>query len=269
MRIEEYIQLTDMEVISKVSSGEKALYELIIRRYNPYLFKIGRSYGFDQPDTEDLMQDAFISAYTNLEKFEKRSTLKTWLVKIMLHLCYQRKKKLSFKNEYPSGTIETNSHTPMFANNNSNTGKVIVNNELKHILENALLEIPEDYRMVFTLRELNGMNTRETADALNITEANAKVRLKRAKGMLRTEIKKMYSPEEIFEFNLIYCNRIVENVLKDIHRKKDPKEKLGFLSSFHLPGFLPMNFKLNYWKDLFRRKISILKNLSHGQKNIY
>lgn len=256
MRIKEFEQLADLEIISKVLSGEKALYELIIRRYNPYLFKIGRSYGFDQPDTEDLMQDAFISAYSNLANFENRSTLKTWLVKIMLNHCYQRKKKLSFKNEFPSSTIETNPETPMFTNNNSNTGKRIMNNELKHILEKALLEIPEDYRMVFTLRELNGMNTRETAGALNITEANVKVRLNRAKSMLRTEIKKMYSPEEIFEFNLIYCDRIVENVLKDINEKKAPKQKSGFLPHFKFPGFLNMNFRLNFWKDQSRKKIN-------------
>ena len=102
-----------------------------------------------------------------------------------------------------------------------NTGKTIMNNELKHILEEALLQIPENYRMVFTLRELNGMNTRETSETLNITEANVKVRLKRAKQMLRKEIKKMYSPEEIFEFNLIYCNRIVENLLTKIQEKNN------------------------------------------------
>lgn len=256
MKIKEFEQLTDLEIISKVLSGEKALYELIIRRYNPYFFKIGRSYGFDQPDTEDLIQDAFISAYTNLGKFEHRSTLKTWLVKIMLNHCYQRKKKLNFKNEFPSSTIETNTEIPMFTNNNSNTGKQIVNNELKHILEMALLEIPEDYRMVFTLRELNGMNTRETAYALNITEANVKVRLNRAKSMLRTEIKKMYSPEDIFEFNLIYCDRIVENVLKYVKEKKLKKQKMGFLPQFELLRFLNMNLRLDYLKDQFRRKIS-------------
>lgn len=256
MRIKEFEHLTDLEILKKVSSGEKALYELIIRRYNPYLFKIGRSYGFNQPDTEDLMQDAFISAYTNLEKFENRSTLKTWLVKIMLNNCYQRKKKLNFKKEFPSSTIETNTDTPMFTNNNSNTGKQIVNNELKHILEKALLEIPEDYRLVFTLRELNGMNTRETADALTVTEANVKVRLNRAKSMLRTEIKRMYSPEEIFEFNLIYCDRIVENVLKYVKGKKVQKQRSGFLSHFQFPRFLHMNFRLNYLKDQFRRKNS-------------
>jgi RNA polymerase sigma factor (sigma-70 family) len=218
--IKQFEILSDLEIVARVLSGEIALYEIIMRRYNPYLFKIGRSYGFNQPDTEDLIQDSYLNAYTNLEKFENRSTLKTWLVKIMLNNCYHKTKKFSYKYEIPSDISEKNTGIPMFMQQ-THTGKTIMNNELKNILEEALVQIPESYRMVFTLRELNGMSTRETAETLNISEANVKVRLKRAKDMLRNEIKKMYSPEDIFEFNLIYCNRIVENVLTRIQEKNN------------------------------------------------
>ena len=218
--IKQFEILSDPEIVSRILSGEIALYEIIMRRYNPYLFKIGKSYGFSQADTEDLIQDSYLSAYTNLGKFENRSTLKTWLVKIMLNNCYHKIQKFSFRNEIPSDITEKESGIPLFAQQ-VNTGKAIMNNELKHILEEALVQIPENYRTVFTLRELNGMSTRETSEALNISETNVKVRLKRAKTMLRGEIRKMYSPEEIFEFNLIYCNRIVENVLTKIQEKNN------------------------------------------------
>ena len=75
-----------------------------------------------------------------------------------------------------------------------------------------------NYRIVFTLREINGLNVAETADSLNITEANVKVRLSRAKMMLRKEVEKSYSAEEIFEFNLIYCDAMVENVMNKIKK---------------------------------------------------
>lgn len=221
MRIKQYETLEDFEIVSMVLCGNVALYEIIIRRYNPYLFKIGRSYGFIHHDTEDLMQDTFINAYLNLSKFENRSSIKTWLVKIMLNNCYHRKQKFSYKNECASDTLEKNTATPMFSHNGSQTSKAVMNNELKHVLENALVEIREDYRIVFTLRELNGMSIKETAEALNISESNVKIRLKRAKSMLRAEIQKMYSPEEIFEFNLIYCNRVVENVFKNLNPKEE------------------------------------------------
>lgn len=74
--------LTDVEVIERILKGEKALYELIIRRYNPYLYKIGRSYNYSHEDTQDLMQDTYIDAYKNLYKFEGRSGFKTWIMRI-------------------------------------------------------------------------------------------------------------------------------------------------------------------------------------------
>ena len=105
----------------------------------------------------------------------------------------------------------------MFTNSNNDTDKIIQNRELAHIIEDALGNIPYDYRMVFSLREINGMNISETADLLSISEANVKVRFNRAKTMLRNEIEKTFSAKELFEFNLIYCDGIVENVMKRIN----------------------------------------------------
>jgi RNA polymerase sigma-70 factor (ECF subfamily) len=73
--------------------------------------------------------------------------------------------------------------------------------------------------MVFSLRELSGLSTTETAEVLYISPINVKVRLNRARHMLRKAIEKMYSPEDIFEFNLVYCDRIVSHVLKEIDSK--------------------------------------------------
>jgi len=105
----------------------------------------------------------------------------------------------------------------MFSNKQStDTYKAVINRELNSVIENALLQIPIDYRMVFSLREVNGLNVAETADTLDISEGNVKVRLNRAKSMLRKEVEKSYSAEEIFEFNLIYCDAMVNNVMNKI-----------------------------------------------------
>jgi RNA polymerase sigma-70 factor (ECF subfamily) len=210
----QFEQYTDREVISQVIDGKEGLYEILIRRYNSFLYKIGRTYRYNHQDTEDLMQETYISAYCNLEKFENRSSFKTWITRIMLNQCYQRRHKLSFKNEISSDDLLTEKSKVMFHHtSNQNT---TVNKELGRVLENAIHEIPEDYRIVFTLRELNGLSVAETAAALEISEGNVKVRLNRAKAMLRSEIEKMYSPEEIFEFNLIYCDGMVEKVMSKI-----------------------------------------------------
>ena len=102
--------------------------------------------------------------------------------------------------------------------NHSNPGRTVINKELKNVIEAALKNLPEDYRMTFTLRELAGLGVAETAEVLNITVSNVKVRLNRAKMMLRKEIEKIYSPEDIYEFNLVYCDKIVDRVMKKILR---------------------------------------------------
>ncbi|WP_367914522.1 sigma-70 family RNA polymerase sigma factor [Leadbetterella sp. DM7] len=208
-------KFTEAEIISRIINGEKALYEIIVRRFNPYLYKIGRSYNYTHEDTQDLMQETFIDAYKNLLQFEGRAGFKTWIIRIMMNNCYRKRGKSSFKNEIMQ---DVNEHsTPMFTNRNNDTDKIIQNRELGHIIENALEKIPFDYRIVFSLREINGLNVAETVEMLNISEANVKVRLNRAKTMLRNEIESTYSASELFEFNLIYCDAMVENVMEKIN----------------------------------------------------
>jgi len=78
--MELYKELSEPDIARRIISGEKSLFEIIVRRYNPYLYKVGRSYKFDHEDTQDLMQDTFIDAYRNLDKFEGRSAFKTWII---------------------------------------------------------------------------------------------------------------------------------------------------------------------------------------------
>ena len=127
-----------------------------------------------------------------------------------------KRRKFSFKNEIAVEEYEINNSNPMFQQEDNNE-KRLVNKELKHVIENALQNIPPNYRIVFTLRELGGFSVPETAAVLDILESNVKVRLNRAKLMLRIHIGKMYSPEEIYEFNLVYCDSMIKNVMTKIH----------------------------------------------------
>jgi len=207
---------TETEIIRRIKEGETDLFEVLIRRNNPFLYKIGMSYGYTHQDVEDLMQETFTAAYLNIEKFRQHSSFKTWVSKIMLHQCYHKKQRLSFKNEK---TMDTNSEkvTPMFEKQQSSDGyKKIIGSELVHAVEKAITQIPLSYRLVFSLRELNGMSTAETAESLNISETNVKVILNRARHMLREQLETIYSPTDIFEFNLIYCNSVVDKVMNAI-----------------------------------------------------
>jgi RNA polymerase sigma-70 factor (ECF subfamily) len=211
----QFAQYTDIEVIQQIIAGNTELYEILIRRYNSFLYRIGKTYRFNHEDTEDLMQECYINIYRNLQKFENRSSFKTWITRIMLNQCYQRKHKLSYKNEIKTDVLLPENSKVMFHASSNNINST-VNKELGRVLENAIHQIPDDYRIVFTLRELNGLSVAETSESLGISEGNVKVRLTRAKAMLRSEIEKLYSPQEIFEFNLIYCDGMVEKVMSEI-----------------------------------------------------
>lgn len=205
---------SEQELIERILDGEKKLYEIIVRRFNPYLYKIGRSYNFSHEDTEDLMQDSFVDAYKNLSQFEARSGFKTWLIRIMLNNCFRKKSKSSFKNETMKEI--TDSDRPLYAQSGEDTANLVSRRELNSIIETAMAQLPHEYRMVFSLREINGCSVAETAELLNISEANVKVRLNRAKTMLRNNVENDFIGENIFEFNLVYCSAMVNRVMNEI-----------------------------------------------------
>jgi RNA polymerase sigma-70 factor (ECF subfamily) len=137
----------------------------------------------------------------------------------MINNCYQKKQKHQFKKEVLTEQHTNENNSAMFQNS-ANTQKNILNRELGHVMENALQQIPDTYREVFTLRELTGLSVWETSELLGITQTNVKARLSRAKTLLKDEIAKMYSPEDIYEFNLVYCDRIVNRVMSAITAKE-------------------------------------------------
>jgi RNA polymerase sigma-70 factor (ECF subfamily) len=94
-----------------------------------------------------------------------------------------------------------------------------MNTELRNILENALIKLPEKYRLVFVMREVEDMSTAETMECLSLSESNVKVRLNRAKELLRTSLSQYYKTEELFDFHLSKCDKIVANVLSIIRQK--------------------------------------------------
>lgn len=197
-------QLPDEEIISRILTGEKKLFELLIRRYNQRLYRIGMSVLNDSTEVEDAMQAAYISAYEHLDKFERRAAFITWLTRIMLNQCFEqnRKQQLSRNSELQPDN-STYMHTP---------ANILVNKELNSVLEQAIAKLPEKYRLVFMLREIEELSVKETSEALNIEEPNVKVRLNRAKTMLRENLNG-YMKDNVYSFHLNRCDKIVSHVM--------------------------------------------------------
>lgn len=207
--------LSDTEIIGRILEGEKNLYKVIVRRYNQRLYKVGMSIINDDAEIEDVMQVAYIKAYENLRKFEFKSAFSTWLTKILINECLlrlkQRKKSIHISDDTMDNVVNqqfnSETQTPIMK---------MLNVELKGILEKAILNLPEKYRTVFIMREIENMNIAETKECLDISEANVKVRLNRAKSLLKKSLSEYYKNEDLLQFHLTRCDRMVVTVMKQI-----------------------------------------------------
>jgi RNA polymerase sigma factor (sigma-70 family) len=212
---------TDAVIIEKILNGDLSLFEILIRRYNPVLYRLARGYGFNHQDAEDLMQDVHVIAFTQLSKFEGRASYKTWISRIMINKCIYKLKYGFFKNELPTDRIlEINNQPTVVKARQNQTENVLSNRELTSILEKSIQNIPVIYQIVFILREVEGYSIAETAELLDITPTNVKVRLNRAKTLLQKEIENYYSRADIYSFNLVYCDVIVNKVFEKINAIK-------------------------------------------------
>lgn len=199
--------ITDEELIQRILSGEKRLFELLIRKYNQRLYRIGMSILEHEAEAEDAMQTAYINAYEHLSRFEQRASFGTWLTRIMLNQCYEQKRK--------SKPVLTNfEQTDNFVNMKTPANE-LANKELSNLLEQAIAQLPEKYRLVFVLREIEDMSVRETSATLNIEEPNVKVRLNRAKTMLRENLNG-YMKDRVYGFHLTRCDGVVTNVMQHL-----------------------------------------------------
>lgn len=197
-------QLPDKTLVASILAGDTRVFELIIRRHNQRLYRTGMSILNNEADVEDAMQTSYINAYLNLDKFESRSSFATWLTRIMVNQCLQQRRK--------NKLVKATSEQPSNATNMRTPASVLGNKELNAILESTISQLPEKYRLVFILREVEELSIKETSEVLDIEASNVKIRLSRAKSMLKENLKG-YMKEHIYSFHLTRCDRIVANVL--------------------------------------------------------
>lgn len=205
--------ISDNEIIERILGGEKDLYALLIRKYNQRLYRVGMSIINDDAEVEDVMQVAYIKAYENLRKFKFKSGFSTWITRILVNESLLRLKKRKYSFNMNDEVMDNQ----IFQQHQTDSPLMkVINTELKKILEKAIRQLPEKYRTVFIMREIENMNVAETQECLHLSEVNVKVRLSRARAMLKNSLSEYYKKEDILHFHLSRCNRIVENVMKQI-----------------------------------------------------
>lgn len=218
-KLEKTESIPDNQIIARILAGEKEQYAILIRKFNQRLYRVGMSILDEDAEVEDAMQTAYIKAYENLKKFAFRSGFGTWLTRIMINESLLRLKKRKRLKHFDEDIVSSQ-HFQMKTTDMQTPAAKTINSELKQILEKAIRELPAKYKTVFIMREIEGLNTEETKNCLQISEVNVKVRLNRAKMLLKTSLGAYYKKEEILHFHLNRCDRMVLQVMNSIESRK-------------------------------------------------
>jgi RNA polymerase sigma-70 factor, ECF subfamily len=204
--------MSDEEVVQRVRDGETSLFEIIMRRYNQRLFRVTRSILKDDSEAEEVTQEAYVRAYEHLGQFQARSKFSTWLTKIAVYEALARvrsRRRTSQSDECPEHLMESKQRSPE---------EQTYDSEMRSLLEGAVDSLPDEYRSILMMRDIEGMSTSDAAECLNITEENAKVRLFRARAMMRRQLVERagMASSTAFQFLGARCDRLVQRVLERI-----------------------------------------------------
>ena len=214
--------LTDGEIVARVCSGETSLFEVLMRRHNQRVYRAARSI-VDETEAEDVMQQAYINAFVHLEQFESRAQFSTWLTRITIYEALARRRKQ--RPEEPLSTNDDQIDDAMaepLRTSEVSPERQAYSSEIGRLIEEAVDALPDAYRDVFMLREVEGLSTSETAEGLGVGEEAVKTRLHRARAMVRRTLTGRLggSAALAFQFHATRCDRVVDAVLTEIRQLK-------------------------------------------------
>ena len=206
--------LTDEEVVSRVIGGDTPLFEVLMRRHNERVYRAARAILRDDKEAEDVMQEAYVNAYTHLAQFDGRAKFSTWLTKIAVYEALLRAKR-RMRYEPLDDRAED---TLMPATLSPDPEQQAFGGELRALIEAAIDALSDGYREVFMLRQVEGLSTAETADVLGVSEDVVKTRLTRARHAIQQNLldRTGAATAQAFMFGQSHCDQVVAAVLARI-----------------------------------------------------
>jgi len=208
--------LSDEEVVARVRSGEVSLFEVLMRRYNQRLYRVARAILADDGEAEDVMQDAYVRAFSHLDQFAGRARFSTWLTRIAVYEALARARRRRRTVEIDAMDHGKRQTLPGLRSTERSPEQQVIDQNLKALLESAIERLSESHRSVLVLRDIECMSTAETAECLGVSEAVVKTRLHRGRALLRRELADASASvlHGAFSFHLNRCDRVVATVFR-------------------------------------------------------
>ncbi len=204
----------DEELVRRIVDGDAALFEILMRRHNQRIYRAVRAVLRADDDAEDVMQQAYLNAYQHLHQFAGDAQFSTWLTRIAVNEALGRLRKRTRALDQGTEDVDISlveSHTP-------DPEQQASHSELRDVMEREVAALPDAFRVVVVMRDVEGLSTSETAECLGISEDLVKQRLHRARAMLRENLYQRagVTLASLFAFGNARCDRVVAAVMARI-----------------------------------------------------
>ena len=200
---------SDRELLQCARQGDPAAFRTLVRRHDRYLYRIARSVLADDLEAEDVVQQAYLQAFTKLIAFRGAASLRTWLTRITLNEAIRRRR--TRRSTISLSTVEAARERDQ----SPDPERAAARSQIRQILEAAIDDLPAAFRTVLILRDVEEASVAETAKALGIKPETVRTRLHRARSMLRERLGEQFAValKDVFPFELPRCNRLVRRML--------------------------------------------------------
>lgn len=208
---------SDEELVARIVAGDAALFEILMRRYNQRVYRAVRAVLRGDDEVEDVMQQAYLNAYQHLGQFQGRARFSTWLTRIAVNEALARLRRRGHHED--SG--EPDAMIRLVDESQPDPERQTVTSELRDVLEREVAALPDAFRLVLILRDVEGLSTAEAAATLEISEDNVKTRLHRARTLLRDNLYRRagVTLDSLFVFGNARCDRVVAAVMTQLTAK--------------------------------------------------
>jgi RNA polymerase sigma-70 factor, ECF subfamily len=222
----DFLALGDAELVQLALQRDSNAFRAIMQRHNRRLYRVARSIMHDDSEAEDVVQEAYVLAFSNLAKFRSESSLATWLTRITLNEALGRLRRRRPTVDLSSLDLPNGAQVIPFPTmpSNEDPERNAAQREIRCIIERAIDELPEIFRVVFVMRDVEDMSIDETAAFLGLRPETVKTRLHRARKLLRQALNEKLAPvlTDVFPFAGRRCQRITDEVLNRLQLLPPP-----------------------------------------------